>query len=290
VKRILPLLFLLLIVAVSGCIGQPERKVTGTSGIIITNFAFDINNIIAGEEATLSLDIENVGGAKGSGTATIYGVPIIAAGEESTEYTWVCDKPATQEFEELYPPDPVAGTPGEAYLMEWTCTSPTVPTQITQQFEVDVEYNYSTDVTGTLTVAKREYLKTLSSQERQSFYASGGITQLSVSAGPIGVDVVAPRPLVIEKEGEEKELKVRVVFRNVGSGKVKDDLLQISDLKGISCEEASVELVRGEQKSIICKVSPGTFEKKATIPFSFHLSYAYVVHSSATITIQPEVI
>lgn len=287
-RKILPLLFLLLIVAVSGCIGQTKPKVTGTSGIIITNFAFDISTIIAGEEAILSLDIENVGGAKGGGIANIYGVPIITAGEEGAEYTWVCDKSPIQEFEELYPPDPVAGTPGEAYLMEWQCRSPTVPTQITQQFEVDVEYYYSTDVTGTLTVAEREYLKTLSPQERQSFYASGGVTQLSVSAGPIGVDVIAPRPLVVEEKGEE--LKVRVVFKNVGGGKVKDDILEISELKGISCEEMTIELVRGEQKSIICRVSPGIFEKKATIPFSFRADYTYIVHSSATITIQPEVI
>ncbi|HDJ96599.1 MAG TPA: hypothetical protein ENG45_00825 [Candidatus Aenigmarchaeota archaeon] len=285
-KLIVPLA-LIPLVFFSGCLRQGGKGAGGgTQGIVISSFAPDVSVIPPGETVTFSLDVENVGDKEGTSvTAELYGVPF------DGDYAWRCVGETTP-VDSLYPPDPVSGTPGEVYTFTWDCTAPNVPTEITQEFYVDVSYGYETDATGTLMVAEEDYLKSLSSKERQEFYSTGGLKQLSVSSAPVTVDVVIPRPLIL-REDKSSSLTIRVIIRNVGGGKVDKDTISIKqgDIKGIDCEipEEGVKLIRGEERTLRCSIENiQGIDKKAEVPFSIRLTYTYIVTSSATVTIRPE--
>ena len=83
-------------------------------------------------------------------------------------------------------------------------------------------------------------------------------------------------------------MRVRVIVRNVGGGKVEGNTITIVEQKGISCETSSFELTRGEEKSLMCNINVQGVQQKAEVPFSLIFSYSYVNHAAATITLQPE--
>jgi len=276
-RKLAILSVLTLVVFFSGCLRQAGKEVGGgTQGVVITSFSPDISTIPPGETVTFSLDVENVGGREAKNVkATLYGAA----------NAWTCTPSLDQSINSLFPPDPVAGTPGETDTFVWDCTAPDVPTEIPQDFYVDVYYDYTTEATGVLIVAEESYLKSLSSKERQEFYSTGGLKQLSVSSAPVSIDVVIPRPLI-----RGRDLTVRVIIRNVGGGKIVDDKLKSFETSGIDCsiQEGVVKLVRGEERTLRCSVSDvGNIVKKAEIPFTIKLEYTYVVQSSTSVTIKP---
>src|SRR3989344_2221493 len=67
-KKVL-ILFLASIVILSGCTyaGNKSTATTSANGVIITKFAPDFNELRSGDSATLSLSIQNVGGAEATG-------------------------------------------------------------------------------------------------------------------------------------------------------------------------------------------------------------------------------
>src|SRR3989344_8665259 len=64
-KKIL-ILFLASVVVLAGCTsaGNQSAATTSANGVIITKFAPDFNELRSGDSATLSLSIQNVGGAE----------------------------------------------------------------------------------------------------------------------------------------------------------------------------------------------------------------------------------
>ncbi|MDI6825988.1 MAG: hypothetical protein QMD36_02200 [Candidatus Aenigmarchaeota archaeon] len=300
-KRILLLLMLIGVVLASGCLGtQPKEIPVGMNGLIIPDFSPDANKIMAGDTVNLYLEVQNVGGAKASDiNVSLYGVTFA---EPPGEYDWqVAQGKLSFRFSEegisqLLPPE--EGIPGEIATYFWTFKAPTgIKADTTYSFDVRVEYNYLTDVSGILTFVSKDYWNRLSKSEKEALSTKAGVTQLRQTGGPIAVKLYAgvrERPFVIDPA--QINYTIRVDINNVGSGEPKDVIKLISEKSStgitISCPDEvktkGIRLSAGKTASFSCTLTLGKTDilNKQDFSIALGFNYDWRVDSSTGITVK----
>jgi len=301
-RALIPLSLLAIVAILSGCpsIGG-EGVVTGTNGIIIKDFGFDYSPIYAEEQVGLSMEVQNVGGEEGTVTGiTIFGADV-ASSCPGEELQWCTDDDTSlTPSDDLLPPDPSTGMEGEEMFYDWLLESPTaVKAPTTYDFEVRLDYSYSTIYTGTLQLVEQDYLQTLSPEDREALIKAGGVVDAFTTAGPLSLTAASGRHFIYRGgvAPEPRDIKFRVT--NVGSGypyngdKSAANLYKVRVASSIGFVSGSCDtektLSRGKTAIIKCTFNPGdvTVTTKLEKQFQITLEYDYYVDSAASITVNP---
>jgi len=184
-RALIPLSLLAIAVILSGCIGQNGSKVSGSNGIIIKDFGFDYSPIYAEEQVGLSMEVQNVGGEEGTVLGiTIFGADTVESADCDTEtlsgLQWCTEDDIDPTFTRpLLPPDPSTGMEGEEDFFDWLLESPSeVKAATPYDFEVRLDYTYSTVYTGTLQLVEQDYLQTLTPENREALIKAGGVVEI----------------------------------------------------------------------------------------------------------------
>jgi len=301
-KRLLPLLLLIGVVATAGCqiggtrIGQGGTEVglacpgSGvTEGISLTDWSFDFNQIYGSEAVGLTLTAENFGGKDGTLVSyNIFGPDIVTSG--ATPMQWTSDKSIAGTINQALPaPNTDLGMPGGMYTDTWTMTAPsglTVETPFT--FNVRTTYDYSTSFSGVLTVVSSTYLRTLPEEERKALIQSGGLSAQCFTGGPIKIEGAAGTHFV-DPGGASKTVRFKIT--NVGTGfpfyNTADKTYNGIDTStmykvhvqptttGITCTDQTITLSRGQVGTFSCTFTAGTPTYKTDFTFQVDIDYQY---------------
>ncbi|HLC59756.1 MAG TPA: hypothetical protein VJH34_04510 [archaeon] len=315
-KKVL-ILFLASIVILSGCTsaGNKSTATTSANGVIVTKFAPDFNEIASGDSATLSLSIQNVGGAEATNLqAQLFGGIGVGTGWAVTPVAATVDiKPSI-----LKPTDTVNNLPGENADSEWQLTSPSdLKTTTSYTAGVRVYYDYGTHSSATLRFFSNNYLKTLPTAQYQSLIKTAGVVSQSSSSGPVSISYSSgSRPLVVSTGAGT--FSMQVTFNNVGNGNTYDlnattesnlnlvsyKLIPRGDLT-ITCPDGdgispdvtwtkdstttdTVKLSGGKTKVLFCQITnPGDTGVDNTKDYSIDVeaTYGYFVESQTAINV-----
>ena len=314
-KRIIPIFLVAMVLSLavfsSGCIRQEENRtvtVSSTDGLIIKEFSADASTYEKGENITLSLDIENVGGT------TAENVTLYILGVTWTNKTCINPKTATVEecpkviAKKLSPPDLSTGTKGDYIYLTWTIPGySTIPEgiELPVTIRARVLYDYHSNGEVDVPVISKDYQKLLSHQNKPLPTAP----EAQNSRGPIHIDIEREGlPIVVEKNNPITR-QVRVYIKNVGSGApiLNDDLgklkLKLSllthgvDAELLSCQttEATnnvwtgdIVLRRGETVTIPCTINFTNTEVPESynmLGIVFETNYTYFIEKPLTVTI-----
>jgi len=309
----LSILFLILIIVISGCVGQDGIISSAKDGLIITDFSFEYSPIYARDNVGLRLEVQNVGGSDAEiKKIQVYGVDFEPG--ESTEGEWG-HKDEPIEFEGTYigenrfldKPDPDMNFEGGKYYHEeWRLQAPWgIKSETDYDFRVRVEYGYETTYSGTIRVIDDEYLRSLSENERQKLFDAGGIVSSELTNGPISIVPYSGRHFIVDSTNPQPRI-MRFEVKNVGKGypfiedegQEKNYYIRINGIIGdvitdcIEDGEAITEfkLSKGESHTLDCVFDPpgmNEFTNKIDKPFQIILEYYYYVDSRTSITVNP---
>ena len=290
-KKLLMFFLLIVVVTISGCIGQGPT-ITGGPGIVITDFSVDYSPIYAGEGVGLNLELQNQGEFDTSVNRILY------FGVEPTAW----DLPAEDTTSHrIGPADPVTGFEGGTYFESNAVTAPgTIASSTNFDLNVRIEYLYETHFTGTIRIMSRDYLRTLSKEDRDSLIASGGIRESTSTAAPLMVSTASGAHFMAT--GRDVTIPFRVT--NIGPGLPYNDdsansdaavtnndlySVDIIDQVGITCIESETTLSRGKNGGFGCTLSlPSSVRNFEDHTFSLGLRYRYYVDGSTTLTVNPQ--
>lgn len=307
-KNIFPILFLLGIVFISGCIGQTPTAKEGR-GLSVKSFSPDFEEVRSGEEITLSALVENVGESDATDVAVqLFGLNlkewILKAG----------DNP--QKLPILRKADTTLKLPGESYEFTWNLESPYLRVDNTYTANIRTYYKYQTSAVTTLRFMSYDYIKSLPAEEFEKAKSSTGVTQSSVSVAPVSVSInVGDRPLVVYKDGDT--FSVQLTITNVGNGNPfklsanypgypkKDSTLDSNNLYYVDVEiytnldlnckntlgsekSGSLRLTRGTSRTMFCTATiPTVSELGNTKDYTVTvvLKYGYFVDASTKVNV-----
>ena len=291
-KRLLILLFLMVITVISGCVGQSGGG--GGPGVIITDFSVDYSPITAGETVGLSLEVQN----QGEHETTV----------DIVEYFGVSGwglPTTTSKSWNLAAADPTTGFEGGTQAESITITAPSgIASKTSFDLGVRVEYPYVTHFTATMRVVEQDYLRTISKSERERMIESGGIRQSDSTIAPLSVSTASGSHFIA---GPDKSVIIPFRVTNAGPGfpytgtdaetaaaATPSTLYQVTvvDLDGadnLNCGGVgTITLSRGKNGGFGCTLTiPETVNNFADYTFSVGLSYRYYVDGSASITVEP---
>jgi hypothetical protein len=312
-KRLLPLLLLIGVVALAGCqvggsrIGQGEPAgITCpgsgvTEGISITDWSFDFDQIYGAEAVGLTLTAENFGGKDGTLTSyTIFGPDIVYPGP-GTNMQWVSDKAISSTSitsGALPAPNTDLGMPGGMWTDTYTMTAPTgltVETPFT--FNVRATYDYETSFSGILTVMSSTYLRSLPAEEREALIQSGGLSAQCFTGGPIKIEGAAGTHFV-DPASTAKTVRFKVTNVGVGfpfysathnyNGITTDTMYKVHVQPistGITCTDQTITLSRGQTGTFSCSFTAATPSYKTDYSFQVNIDYQYWQDQSASIKV-----
>jgi len=305
-KKLLPLLLLTLVVAVSGCVGQPTTPAgitcagSGmTNGISITDFSFDFAEIYGGEAVGLTFTAENLGGTSGTLLgAEVFG-PTINEGGVATDLAWGCPAPCDLTLtidQVLDAPNVDLSIPGGMYTNVWTFEAPTgLGAEAGYDFNVRTTYSYVTNFVGVLTVMSSSYLRTLPEEERKTLIQAGGLSQQCHSGGPLALEAAAGTHFVDPTPGDTKTIRFKVT--NVGGGypyypTPLDPVttmykVHINPTSGeVTCPDQTITLSKGQTGTFSCTFSPSSaVTNKRDITFTISMDYNYWTDRSTFIKV-----
>jgi len=300
-KIVLASLFLAVFLAGCTIFGAAPGMPSGTNGIIIKDFGFDYSPIYAEESTGLTLTLQNVGGAEGTITdITIFGVD--APGANAGSLTWGYgsgDDFSLNPNVGLLPPDPSTGFDGEEYFQEWIPEAPTsITAPTTYDFQTRVKYIYTTTFTGTIQIVDNDYLRTLSSSDREALIKVGGVQDATVTGGPLSLKAASSRNFIVRDGDTAENRDIKFKITNVGSGypyrvpwsDTNLHVVSVAADDGIDCDTADVKLSRGKTGVLTCTFTTpaqGSFTNRVNKVFSITLSYGYYIDSAASITVNP---
>jgi hypothetical protein len=278
-KRFLPLLLIIGVVIVSGCVSQGKGG-GGTNGIIIESFSPAISEVEPREEVDVTALIKNVGGAK----TTNIQAQLLGLTDE-----WGFNPGRSQSIGDLLPPDADRGIEGEEEELIWYLTPPSKQVTLPYEMELRVYYNYETSSVSQIRVATRNYIGSFPTDQQEAERNKLGVRVQQASSGPISINVIA-RSKVIDNPGEN--LSVTVDVQNVGGGTADNDRvgISVSSDRSVSCtgiEGGQITLSRGKSRQIRCTINTGGIPANGwgEIPLTINLNYRYWVSSVSTITV-----
>jgi len=269
-KKILPLVFLISVLIVSGCVKQGGGGGTN-DGVIITSFVVDPSPVEGGDHVYLLMDIENRGGDVARNIeAKLIGLP---TGERGFSIESITGKP-----DELYPPE--AGITGEVATIEWDLKTPESETDIDYPVEGEIKYSYKSHVETLVRIANRDWLRSLPPEERKTQSAKQGEVGGGVQSGPIHATI---------KPSTSTASRLILDIQNVGSGLVPNDEIKSVSVSGMSCSGLTnpVKLIRGKSKQFRCEPTEDVSEQERwkNIRIDVDLDYDYIVKRPATIKV-----
>ncbi len=307
-RALIPLSLLVIAVILSGCTALTGGggAVAGTNGIIIKDFGFDYSPIYSGESTGLALELQNVGGVKG----TLKEIEIFGVDYGATPGALTWGEGSGDSFksgvmdDELLPPDPTSGFEGDEYFVEYIPESPIdIKSPTTYDFQVRAKYLYSTTFTGKITIVRDDYLRSLPADQRESLIKVGGVQDATVTGGPLSLAAASGSHFIIRSDDIVTARPIRFKITNIGSGfpYLKDGYsnenlhrVTVTAAEGIECyvgtDDAEIKLSRGKTGVISCDFTPDAYNditNKVDKMFSVKLEYGYYVDSSASITINP---
>lgn len=301
-KEFLPLVLLIGVMVISGCIGQEARGIKATDGLVITDFSFDYATAYMGETRGLHLEVQNVGGETGIlKKISLFG-PEINDGVASDLVWGLIDgvkvKTITTADGTLYPPDPDTDFEGDFYPYDWELEAPTnIKSEFIDDFRTRIEYEYKTTLTGTLLLVKRDYLNTLPAEEREALIEKGGVIESDVTGGPLRVFAAKGRHFIISDDTNLTARNIRFKITNVGSGfpygqNITDNLYEIKNVQWNNLDSCDItplpRLSSGETGRLKCQFTPTTgFINRLEKRFTITITYNYYTGSAASITVKP---
>jgi len=310
-KRLLPLLLLIVAIGIAGCAGINSLQGGGqqvlacegagvTNGIMITDFAFDFNEIYGGESVGLTLTVENLGGSSGTlNSYQLFGPDFSTSPTDMQwSFTGTTDDTETGMAEILAAPNSDLGIPGGMYTELWTILAPsglTVETPV--NLNIRTTYEYDTYFSGVLTVMTQSYLGSLPPEDRKALIQSGGLSARCFTGGPIQLEAAAGTHFV-DPSGTKT---IRFIVTNVGSGypfwggtgmytDISDSTkyrihvpAQISGI--VTCAEDTVVLSRGEIGTFDCTFDSPSPTAKTDYNFQINVEYYYWQDSATAIKV-----
>jgi len=270
-KTILPLLFLAVIVALSGCIGGGGAT-SSSNGIIVSSFITDPSLVEASETVYFTADIQNVGGVKATGVrGELIGLPS----------GWSLRQTAGSDCSVLFPPEPASGIEGDICTFEWEGTAPSSDTTMTYPVDFKVSYNYATKYEALLRVASRDWIRGLPTEEQDSEKGKLGVSYSGTQMGPIHVNVKLRSAEIYSGSTAYVILDIQ----NVGSGRPTNDIINIG-VSGVSCSGAGqVKLSQGKSKQIRCTMPTSGIKNWQNIRIDVDLNYDYWVKTSTEVQV-----
>ncbi len=296
IKKLIMFLLLIVVIGISGCIGQGPT-IAGGPGVVITDFSVDYSPIYAGDPVGMNLEVMNQGEFDTDVDRVTY------FGVSAADWTGF---PASADTtpHPVTPADPVTGFEGGTWWETTSITSPdTIVSTITFDLGVRIEYEYETDYTATIRVVDPDYLRTLSKEDKDAMIRSGGIRESTSTAAPITVTAASGAHFVAR--GTDTDMTIPFRVSNIGPGlpyrsgiasaedAVTDGLyeIQITDTStNLDCSAAgNIALSRGKNGGFGCILTvPGTVVNFEDHSFSFTLYYRYYVDGSTTLTVNPQ--
>ncbi len=198
---------IIVLIVISGCV-QREVRTDDNNGLVINRFESDIPRIEEGDQFTLFLEIENVGGTTAENVrVNLYGA------------SW--ENPVEKYISKLSPPDITTSPsiPGDFYQLEWTMDAPDLEEGVEQDFRLvgRINYNYNSNPVANIpALSKDEYRRRTLKGE-----ALNEAIVTTNTAGPVKVSVSGASPMIVRSdlmEGEDNQYVMRITFSNVGYG------------------------------------------------------------------------
>lgn len=291
-RKALPLLVLMGIIFLAGCLGtqKPEKEVVTGKGVVIKSLTVEPEELEPNMDAMVTLTIQNQGGAKATNIQPeLIGLPDEWQGKNN---------PNPSSISQLIPPDPERGIPeGEESYITWTLTAPEKKVTMTYDFQVRVTYDYETASSSVVRLLTLDYYKSLSEKEKEA--KNWGVISSTYTSGPLAVSLSAPSPIISDfSKLDVKGLPIWIKIENIGGGSVIGDItVNAKNVKSCTYGNQtgttlSVSLIGNEYGRFICylDVTPSsTFTNFKDFEPSFSLSYKYSISKWATIKVLKEI-
>jgi hypothetical protein len=297
----LMLLSVLSVVFLAGCTSSSEGP-SGT-GVIITSFAPDVQEIDAGSSVTFTAVVKNVGGKSASDLkALIFGLSNEWTGSDLTTG-------AVKSSSSLASADPISGLPGEEESFDWTVAFPADKgknADVTYDASVRIFYGYKTDADVLLRFVESSYLRTNPNVQK-------GVITADSSSGPLVITAAARTPSVGATAATGR---VQFEIQNAGAGRVTDgvtatvsdaepttldviDKIEVTGAKSCAGKDDTTDgapgdgkinlidtrLAAGKSKVISCDVDVSGIGNFKDISLKLTASYTYFVDSATQVTV-----
>ena len=289
-KKVLPLLAVIGIIFLAGCIGQEEKKeeVKG-KGVVIKSLTVEPEELEPEMEAMITLVVQNRGGAIAEDVSPqIIGLP-------RGEGEWTVIGPSPSSIPRLVPPDPERGVPeGEEAYITWTLRAPKKKITMTYDFQARVTYDYTTSSSCVIRLLSMDYYKQLLPSEREK--RNWGVIQSSYSDGPLQITFSAPSPIIswdtIKKEENitgtaNYPVPIWVKIENIGGGSVIGNI-SVTPTGVFNCSASKLSLIGGKYAMLICKLNVTEFSNFKDYEPRFTFDYKYSIDKWTSVKVLKE--
>lgn len=222
------LALLVVIVALSGCVGQPGTTSGTGAGVVITDFRPDSFEVMSGEPITFTLEVKNVGEAD----ATEVVAELFGGIHEDSGWHFSPDTPARQTVASVLRGR--GDLEGEENVVTWMVDSPAGLT-INSPYDANarVYYKYAGTYQADLRFYSYDYLRSLPSEDFETLKDQAGVISQQGTEGPIGVQFsVGSRPLIVY--GDDDSFTIQIEVTNLGEGNAFDEEFQITGMASMA--------------------------------------------------------
>lgn len=303
-KKSFVFLSVLAIVIVSGCIGGTSTsnvQFSQTAGAVINDFSFDTAALFEGEEAQLTVQVQNVGAKNMTGNSQlwIYG-PVIG----TTDQSWKLKSGAvskTLETTGFFPPDVARRIPGSVDIQTLDLQAPTLGLAPGMKnpytFYARLCYPYSTTGFSNINEVSKNELRISNPP------TSDAITR--ATAGPIQIKLLSG-----DTVRSDRTMTLVFEITNVGGGfstlpgtactAMKPDIsakdtdkvkltVKVDGTNTADCVDKEVNIRRGN--NVACKYTPAA--STTTNPTTTHVvvataTYNYFITKQADMTVESD--
>jgi hypothetical protein len=297
----LPLLALVLVIFLAGCVGQSTGTGGTSNGVIIKSFSPDFSEVAPSEPVTLTLTVQNVGDADATN--------VVAELFTLNPAEWTGGSFSTLSIGTLVKAVPADKVPGGDWTGQWDLTAPTinVPTK-SYTATARVKYEYQTTASATLRFITNDYLRSLQPSEQEKAKKNSGIVSQLSSNAPIKISFSASsRPFVLVSTTGSSAFAFQITLTNVGQGNpfsgsvsgsvTSTNLYHVTisqpNIAGtnvqITCPSLAsgldIKLPRGESKTISCTATVSGVNNVLEGGVDVTLTYNYLVDASTSVTI-----
>ena len=279
----------LVVVALSGCIGQEAGRGAAT-GVIIKSFGPDMSEVFSSDPVTFTLSVENVGGED----ATDVEAKLFGLGTDWTGDDWVNIGSRTKYIGFLERSQPEYKAPGGFGDAQWDVEAPVgLKVDNTYSAGVRLYYGYSTTALANIKIYSNDYLRS-NPEEAEKIMKSSGIESFTVTDAPITIELAGlARPLIYRGSGQTAS--ITALLSNMGQGKPYDDEendmeVTVTGFKvnNVNCVEDAADiyrLPRAGKKSVPCRFNIPSVDSYTTIPVEITLSYNYFIDDTSSIKV-----
>jgi hypothetical protein len=202
---------------------------------------------------------------------------------------------------DLSAPNPDLDIPGGMETELWTVTAPSgLTVETPSNFNVRATYEYTTSLSGILSVMSSDYLRSLTAEQRTALIQSGGLSAQCHTGGPIKIEAAAGTHFVDPASANKK---IRFKVTNVGAGypfygsagsnfdDIDTSTMYRVHIPGgtsgpVDCGAArEITLSRGQTGTFDCYFSAPTPTAKTDYAFQIDIEYYYWQDSAAAVKV-----